>query len=72
MIEEKKDDKHSESGNDTKPIVRRCIVHNCEECPMFYDGRKSNDHDRLICNHPNALYQLSTPLEPIPKVSQLK
>ena len=25
MIEEKKDDKHSESGNDAKPIVKRSL-----------------------------------------------
>jgi hypothetical protein len=33
MIEEKKDDKHSESGNDTKPIVIRRIS-GCVDCPF--------------------------------------
>lgn len=34
MIEEQKDDKHSESGNSTKPIVSRRIVRGCSDCPM--------------------------------------
>lgn len=49
----------SESSNNFQPV----IVHNCEDCPMFYDGRDSNDHDRLICNHPEAPYQSETNLK---------
>jgi hypothetical protein len=44
MIEEKKDDKHSESGNDTKPIVSRrstfdgpVYTYICPVCKKEYD-----------------------------------
>ena len=40
-----------------------CIVTNCEDCPMFYDGRKSNDYDSLVCNHPESEYKPANPIE---------
>lgn len=48
------------------------IVTECENCPMFYDGRDSGDYDRLICNHPKAKWQTPTPLEPIPEVEPIE
>ena len=45
MIEEKKDDKHSESGNDTKPIVKRSALYDefGEERYNDYDEDDSED-----------------------------
>lgn len=36
MIDELNDDKHSESGNDTKPFVKRrvAVVECCWQCPF--------------------------------------
>lgn len=52
MIEEKKDDKHSKSGNSTKPIVSRSFLNDYYICPdCMTNVPRNNENDFVDCKY---------------------